>query len=103
MAYSRFMDEEVLRRVIQRKLQSGRLPHDGIRTVWSTPGDGETCDACDTVHTRNQLLMEAVLLGLGQRSIRMHVRCTLCYASPVRWRDAWLTTNAMATRSVRER
>jgi hypothetical protein len=75
MAYSRFMDEEVLRRVIRRKLQSGRLPYDGIRTVWSTPSDGETCDACDTVLTRNQLLMEAVLLGLGKRSIRMHVRC----------------------------
>jgi hypothetical protein len=69
------MDEEVLRRVIRRKLQSGRLPYDGIRTVWSTPSDGETCDACDTVLTRNQLLMEAVLLGLGKRSIRMHVRC----------------------------
>src|SRR5512132_1451366 len=45
MAYSRFMDEEVLRRVIRRKLQRGRLPYDGIRTVWSTPSDGETCDA----------------------------------------------------------
>jgi hypothetical protein len=57
------MDEEVLRRVIRRKLQRARLPHDGIRTVWSTPSDGETCDTCDTVLTRNQLLMEAVLLG----------------------------------------
>src|SRR4030095_1369574 len=68
-----------------------------------TPSDGETGDACDTVHTRNQLLMETVLLGLGQRSIRMHVRCTLCYASPVRWLDSGLHTHAMATRSVRER
>jgi len=69
------MDEEVLRRVIRRKLQSGRLPHDGIRTVWSTPSDGETCDACDTALTMNQLLMEAVPLGLSKRSVRMHVRC----------------------------
>jgi hypothetical protein len=68
-------DREVLRRVIQRKLQNGRLPQDGIKTVWSTPSDGETCDACDTVLTRDQLLMEAVTLGLGTRSIRMHVRC----------------------------
>jgi hypothetical protein len=68
-------DQEVRRRVIRRKLQNRRLPHDGIRTAWSTPSDGETCDACDTVLTKDQLLMEAVLLGLGTRSIRMHIRC----------------------------
>jgi hypothetical protein len=69
------MDQEVLRRVIRRKLQTRRLPYDGIRTAWSTPSDGETCDACDTVLTKDQLLMEAVLRGLGKRPIRMHIRC----------------------------
>jgi hypothetical protein len=69
------MDQEVLRLLIRRKLHERRLPHDGIRTAWSTPSDGETCDACDTVLTKDQLLMEAVTLGLGTRSIRMHVRC----------------------------
>jgi hypothetical protein len=69
------MDEEVLRRVIRRKLESRHLPQDGIRTVGLTPSDGETCDACDTVLTSDQLLMEAVPLGLGTRSIRMHIRC----------------------------
>jgi len=69
------MDAEALRLLIRRKLHDRRLPHDGIRTVWSTPSDGETCDACDTVLTSDQLLMEAVPLGLGTRSIRMHIRC----------------------------
>jgi hypothetical protein len=69
------MDQEVLRRVIRRKLKNRRLPHDGIKMVWTTPSGGETCDACDTVLTSDQLLMEAVTLGLGTRSIRMHIRC----------------------------
>jgi hypothetical protein len=68
-------DQEVLRRVIRRKLENRHLPHDGLRTVRSTPSDGETCDACDTVLTKDQLLMEAVPLGLGKRTFRMHVRC----------------------------
>jgi hypothetical protein len=71
----RLMDQEVLRRAIRRKLQNRRLPHDGIRTAWTTPSDGETCDACDTVLTKDQLLMEAVTLGLGTGPIRMHIRC----------------------------
>jgi hypothetical protein len=67
--------QEVLHLFIRRKLQNRRLPHDGIRTVWSTPSDGETCDACDTVLTKDELLMEAVLLDPGRRPVRMHVRC----------------------------
>jgi hypothetical protein len=69
------MDKEALRLLIRRKLKSRRLPHDGIRTVWSTPSDGETCDACDTVLTKDQLLMEAVPLDRGRKPFRMHVRC----------------------------
>jgi hypothetical protein len=68
------MDQEVLHLLIRRKIRNRRLPNDGIRAAWSTPSDGETCDACDTVLTQDQLLMEAVLLG-GKRSIRMHIRC----------------------------
>jgi len=29
------MDQESLRLLIQRKIRDGRLPHDGIRRVWS--------------------------------------------------------------------
>jgi hypothetical protein len=68
-------DQEVLRGVIRCKLENRHLPHDGIRTVRLTPSDGETCEACDTVLTKDQLLMEAVPLGLGKRTFRMHVQC----------------------------
>jgi hypothetical protein len=69
------MDQESLRRLIRRKLHDRSLPHDGIRTVWSTPSDGETCDACDTLLTKDQLLMEGVTLDLGRTPLQMHVRC----------------------------
>jgi hypothetical protein len=70
------MDQEALRLlIIRRKLHDRRLPHDGIRTVWSTPSDGETCDACDTVLAKDQLLMEGATLDLGRRPLQMHVRC----------------------------
>jgi hypothetical protein len=69
------MDQESLRLLILRKLRDGRLPHDGIKKVWSSPSDGETCDACDTVFAKDQLLMEGVKLDLGRRPLQMHVQC----------------------------
>ena len=68
------MDREALHLLIRRKLQNRRLPH-GIRTVSTTPSDGETCDACDTVLNKDQLLMEAVPLDLDRKPFRMHVQC----------------------------
>ncbi len=69
------MDPQTLRLLVRRKLRDGRLPHDGIRRVWSGPSDGEKCDACDTVLAKNQLLMEGVTLDLGRRPLQLHVRC----------------------------
>jgi hypothetical protein len=69
------MDQEVLHLLIRRKLHDRRLPHNGIKTVWSGPSDGETCDACDTVLAKTELLMEGVPLDTGSRPLRLHVRC----------------------------
>ncbi len=69
------MDAEALRLLIRRKLQNGRLPHSSITRDWSTPSDGETCDACDTVLTKEELLMEATTLATGRRPLQLHVRC----------------------------
>jgi len=69
------MDQEALRRLILRKLRAGRLPRDGIRTFSSGPSDGETCDACDTVLAKTELLMEGVPLDPGMRPLRLHLRC----------------------------
>ena len=63
------MDQESLRLLIRRKLQNGRLPHDGIRRIWSSPSDGETCDVCDAILSKDQLLMEGVTLDLCKRPL----------------------------------
>lgn len=64
-----FMDQESLRLIIRRKLQNGRLPHDGIRKVESSPSAGETCDACDAIVAMDQLLMEGITLDLGRKPL----------------------------------
>jgi hypothetical protein len=64
------MDQQSLRLLILRKLRAGRLPRDGTRTVWSGPSHGETCDACDTVLAKTELLMEGLTLDLGRRPFR---------------------------------
>jgi hypothetical protein len=69
------MDQESLRLIIRRKLQDGRLPHDGIRRVASSPSAGETCDACDAIVAMDQLLMEGFTLDLGRKPLQLHVRC----------------------------
>jgi hypothetical protein len=52
------MDQESLRLLIRRRLQNGRLPHDGIKRVWSSLSNGETCDGCDAILSTGQMLME---------------------------------------------
>jgi hypothetical protein len=68
-------DQEALRLLIRPKRHERHLPHDGIRTVWSTPSDGEMCDACDAILSKDQMLMKGATLDLGRRSLQMHVRC----------------------------
>lgn len=69
------MNQESLRIFIQRKIRDGRLPHDSIRRVWSSPSAGETCDACDTTVSVNQLVMEGPVQAPGKRAVKLHVRC----------------------------
>ncbi len=87
------MDQESLRLLVRRKLQDGRLPHDGIRRVAGSPSAGETCDACDAILAMDQLLMEGITLAcdailamdqllmegitldLGRKPLQLHVRC----------------------------
>jgi hypothetical protein len=53
----------------------GRLPHDSIPRMWGGPGAGETCDACDQVVTKPQMLMEGIPEGRDRQGLRMHVQC----------------------------
>ena len=67
------MDPELLRRLIRNRLAGGTLPHDSIPRIWGGPGAGETCNACDEVVTKPQMLMEGISeTGHG---IQMHVQC----------------------------
>jgi hypothetical protein len=69
------MDQESLRLLSRRKLQNGRLPNDGIKKVWSSRSDGETCDSCDAILSKDQMLMEGVTMDLGRKPLQFHVRC----------------------------
>ena len=69
------MDQESLRLLIRRKLQNGHLPHDGIKQVWSSRSNGERCEGCDAILSKDQMLMEGVTLDLGRRPLLLHVRC----------------------------
>ncbi|PYM93257.1 MAG: hypothetical protein DME04_11930 [Candidatus Rokuibacteriota bacterium] len=69
------MDPESLRLLIRRKLQDGRLPRDGIKKVWSSRSDGERCNGCDAILSKDQMLMEGVPMDLGRRLLQLHVRC----------------------------
>jgi hypothetical protein len=69
------MDQEALRLLIRRKLRDGCLPNDGIKRVWTSRSNGETCDGCDAILSKDQMLMEAATMDLGRKPVQFHVRC----------------------------
>jgi hypothetical protein len=69
------MDQESLRILIQRKIRDGRLPRDGIKKVWSSRSNGEMCEGCGAILSKDQTLMEGVTMDLGRRPLQLHVRC----------------------------
>ena len=54
------MEIEAIRVVMRQKLQDGRLPLDSMPRLWGGPADGEMCDACDMLITKEQLVMEGI-------------------------------------------
>lgn len=69
------MDRPILRILIRGKLADGRLPLKSIPRTWGGPGNGELCDACETVVTKDEFLMGGISLSQGKRSIQFHTRC----------------------------
>ena len=69
------MDPQAIRVLIQAKIQDGRLPRRSIRRVCSSPSTGEKCDACETIVSMDQLVMEGTALAPGRRAFKFHVRC----------------------------
>ena len=74
------MEAEALRLIIREKLNDGRLPYNSMPRFWGGAGDGEQCDACDAVITKEQLVMEGIASTLSDRRkekkpIQFHVTC----------------------------
>jgi hypothetical protein len=70
------MEIEAIRVLIRQKLQDGRLPLDSMPRFWGGPADGEMCDACDRLITKEQLVMEGIASTLcDKKPVQFHVSC----------------------------
>jgi hypothetical protein len=58
------------------KLNDGRLPYDSMPRFWGGAGDGEQCDVCDTLITKEQLMMEGIAsVFTSKKPVQFHVKC----------------------------
>ncbi len=66
-----------LRLLVRHKVHDGRLPHNRIGRISSGLGGGETCDACETSITKEQLVTEVALAGGrgGRGTVSFHALC----------------------------
>ena len=66
------MEDHALRLYIPAKLENGHLlPHDSVPHVWGGPG--KTCDGCEEMITKDQLVMEGV--SIQGDEVLYHVKC----------------------------
>ncbi len=68
------MDAQAVRILVRAKLRDGRQPVYKISRLLAGPGR-ETCDACDTLITKEQLGVEGILVGDGGRPLPVHAGC----------------------------
>jgi len=69
------MQQHSLQLLIRQKLQNGTLPYDSISRVWGGPGNGETCDACELIVTKDEWVMEGISLAGGRKPLQLHTEC----------------------------
>jgi hypothetical protein len=69
------VQEHNLQLLIRHKLATGTLPLNSIPRVWGGPGNGESCDACELVITKDELLIEGISLANGRKPLQLHVEC----------------------------
>ena len=67
-------ETERLLKIIKAKLTTGKLPYNSIPRVWGGPGNGEACDACETIVTKDEFIMEGIA-SEGGGGVQFHVRC----------------------------
>ena len=69
------MEPASLRALIRQKLVDGRLPQEGIPSMWGGRSHGETCDACEEVIDDAQFVMEGMSTDGSTRALQFHVAC----------------------------
>jgi hypothetical protein len=53
----------------------GRLPYNSIPRVWGGPGNGEVCDGCEEIVTKDEFVIEGIALTNGRKPLQLHVKC----------------------------
>ena len=43
--------------------------------MWGGPGNGETCDACDGIVTKDEWVIEGISLAGGRKPLQLHTGC----------------------------
>jgi hypothetical protein len=69
------MRQQGLHVIIRQKLRDGTLPYNSIPRVWGGPGNGETCDACDGIVTKDEWVIEGISLAEGRKPLQLHAEC----------------------------
>jgi hypothetical protein len=70
------MEADAIRTLIRQKLNDGGLPYDSMPRFWGGPGDGEKCDACDTLIRKDQLVLEGIASKISDKKpVQFHVIC----------------------------
>ena len=69
------MHQQGLQLIIRQKLRNGRLPYNSIPRVWGGPGNGEACDTCDGIVTKDEWVIEGISLAGGRKPLQLHVEC----------------------------
>ena len=79
------MEAEALRRLIRGKLDDGRLPYDCMPRFWGGRGNGEQCDACEALITKEQLVIEGVASKhTDKKPTQFHVKCFYVWDAELR-------------------
>jgi hypothetical protein len=69
------MQQHSLQLLIRHKLANGTLPTNSIPRVWGGPGNGENCDACEIIITKDEWVIEGISLAEGRKPLQLHVEC----------------------------
>src|SRR4030095_2197168 len=59
------------------------------QNVWSSRSEGERCDGCDAILSKDQMLMEGVPMDLGRRPLQLHARCFQVWDHERRATQSW--------------